>query len=163
MSSPNRSTQQDRFRKIVPTIPKYLDQPRIILAGVTFTPASLVQFFQDQVQLLDDATQARAALRQAVQAIHENKTTKGPILRAFNDLVLSMYANQPTVLAEFGVPPRKTPTKTVETKQGAIEKALATRAARHTMGKRQKEKVKGVVPSPEPGAAPSQTPEPVPP
>ncbi len=93
MSAPNRSTQQNRFRKIVPAIQRYLGQPQILLAGVTFTPASLVQFFQDHV-------------------------------------------NQPTVLAEFGVPPRKTPTTTVETKALAVQKNLATRAARHTMGKR---------------------------
>ncbi len=160
MATPNRPTQQDRFRKIIVAIQKYLSQlTQIILAGVTFTPASLVQFFQDQVKLLDDATAARAALRQAAQAIKENKTTKGPVLRAFNDFVLSMFVNQPTVLADFGVPPRKTATKKVDTKQTAVEKALATRKARHTMGKRQKQKVKGVVPAP----APAPSPEPVPP
>ncbi len=156
MATPNRPTQQDRFRKIIVAIQKYLSQlTQIILAGVTFTPASLVQFFQDQVKLLDDATAARAALRQAAQAIKENKTTKGPVLRAFNDFVLSMFVNQPTVLADFGVPPRKTATKKVDTKQTAVEKALATRKARHTMGKRQKQKVKGVVPAPAPAQAPA--------
>src|SRR5579859_4498745 len=82
--STNRPCQQDRFRKIVAAIPRYLSNlTQIILAGVTFTPASLVQFFLDQIKMLDDATAARAALHSASQAIKAAKGTKGPILKAF--------------------------------------------------------------------------------
>jgi hypothetical protein len=43
----------------------------------------------------------------------------------------------------------------VATKAKAVEQALATREARHTMGKKQKQSIKGVVPS---TAAPVATP-----
>ncbi len=164
MAAPSRPTQQDRFRKIIAAIQKYLSNlAQIILAGVTFTPATLIQFFQDQVKLLDDATNARAQLHQAVEAIKENKTTKGPILKGFNDFVLSMFNNQPAILAEFGVAARKVPQKKTDTKAQAVAQLRATRKARNTMGRRQKQKVKGVVPSPAPAPTPSPTPEPVPP
>ena len=165
MPSTNRPSQQDRFRKIVAAIPRYLSNlTQIILAGVTFTPASLVQFFLDQIKMLDDATAARAALHSASQAIKAAKGTKGPILKAFNDFILSMFANQPTALADFVVNARKTAVKPVNQKALAAAKGDATRKARNTMGKKQKAKVKGTVapailavldPSPGPVHAPS--------
>jgi hypothetical protein len=160
----NRPTQQDRFRKIIEAIPKYLTTVvQIVLAGVGFTPQTLVQFFQDQVKLLDDATNARAKLHQAVQAIKDNKSTKGAVLKAFTDYILSVFVNQPAVLAEFGVTPRKTPPKPVATKAVAVAKLKATRTARHTMGKRQKQLVKGVLPAPgSPAAAPAPAASPAP-
>ena len=49
--------------------------------------------------------------------------------------------------------PDKVVEKSVETKKVAAEKARRTRKARHTMGKWQKEKIKGVVPADPPAAA----------
>ena len=46
-------------------------------------------------------------------------------------------------LADFGLKPDKEPEKSVAVKAEAIAKAKATRDARHTMGKRQRKKVRG--------------------
>jgi hypothetical protein len=51
------------------------------------------------------------------------------------------------MLAGFGMSvPKSTGKKTVETKAKAIAQSQATREARHTMGKKQKKSIKGVVP-----------------
>jgi hypothetical protein len=166
MTAPNRATQLDRLRKVVAAIPKHLSNVHeIILAGVSFTPASLVQFFLDQIKLLDDATNALANLHAAVKAIKSNKVTKGPTLRAFDAFVLSMFLSEPATLAEFGRSAPKVPVKGVGTKALAVEKLRATRTARNTMGKKARLKVKGQVdpavvaaltsPQPPPAAGPS--------
>jgi hypothetical protein len=147
MPTPNRPTQQDNFRKIVQAIPQYLSHvATILLAGTSFTPTTLVQFFEQQIALLDDATSAKALLAQKVAAIKANKATQGAVLKGFNDFILGAFANQPATLASFAVTPRKVPVKTANIKALAAAKVVATRTARKTMGKRQRKAVKGVVP-----------------
>jgi hypothetical protein len=59
---------------------------------------------------------------------------------------VTAFGNQPDVLADFGLVPRKAPTPlTVEQKAAAAAKRKATRAARNTMGAVQKKKVVGTV------------------
>jgi hypothetical protein len=61
-------------------------------------------------------------------------------------------------LADFGLKPRKTRTpRTPEQKAASVAKSLATRAARHTMGSKQKAKVTGAAPHAAPVTAPSPT------
>ena len=48
---------------------------------------------------------------------------------------------------DFGFPPPKKPEITVEAKALAVARRKATREARGTMGKRQKERVLGVAPA----------------
>jgi hypothetical protein len=146
MATPNRPTQQDNFRKIIQAIPQFLSNVvTILLASTSFTPTTLVEFFQNQISLLDDATKAKALLAQKVAAIKANKATGGAIVKAFNDFVLGAFSNQPATLAAFAVTPRKVTPKTSNIKALAAAKLVATRSARNTMGRRQRQDVKGTV------------------
>jgi hypothetical protein len=49
---------------------------------------------------------------------------------------------------DMGFAPRKVAKRTVETKQHAVQQSIATREARHTMGKKQRSRIKGVVVAP---------------
>ena len=73
-----------------------------------------------------------------------------------------MFGGSIDTLATFGLEPRKTPaTVPPVEKVVAVQKALATRKARNTMGPKQKAKIKGTVPATAPAtppAAPSPTP-----
>ena len=55
------------------------------------------------------------------------------------------FSTSPDVLADFGINPKARTPLTVEAKAAAVAKRTATRAARHTMGSRQKEGIKGDV------------------
>jgi hypothetical protein len=71
--------------------------------------------------------------------------------------ILGSYgASALQMLQDFGFTPPKPRggRKTASSKAQAVVQAKATRVARHTMGKRQKSKIKGSVP-----AQPSTTPE----
>jgi hypothetical protein len=59
--------------------------------------------------------------------------------------VKAAYGNSPDVLADFGIQTKARVPLTVDAKLTAAAKRAATRAARHTMGKRQKNAIKGDV------------------
>lgn len=56
------------------------------------------------------------------------------------------FGGDPQALADFGLPPRRTPTPpTAETKAAAVAKREATREARGTKGPKAKQKIHGTV------------------
>jgi hypothetical protein len=64
---------------------------------------------------------------------------------AFVSFVKAAFGTQPDVLADFGLHPKARAQLTVEKKTAAAVKRKATRAARHTMGSKQRKRVKGDV------------------
>jgi hypothetical protein len=67
-------------------------------------------------------------------------------MSAFVQFLRAAFGNQPDVLADFGLQPKKAATAlTTEEKAAAAAKRAATRAKRNTMGPVQKKKVKGTV------------------
>jgi hypothetical protein len=60
--------------------------------------------------------------------------------------VKATFGSSPDVLADFGLAPKARAQVTVEAKAVAAAKRKATRAARHTMGPKQKKGITGVVP-----------------
>lgn len=84
---------------------------------------------------------------------HDENGKVSPIFIELVHQLHSMYGNQPAMLGDFGVSPRKTTKLTPEQEVQAIAKRKATRAARHTMGAKQKLAVKGVVADPVEGPA----------
>ncbi len=61
-------------------------------------------------------------------------------------------------LTKIGFEPRKVPKVPVKTKAAAADKTVATRKARHTMGKVQKKDIKGTPATAAPGASPAPAP-----
>src|SRR5215472_14378645 len=65
---------------------------------------------------------------------------------SYRSLLIGMYTSDPKTLSDFDITPRKKAPKPKTAKQlVAVQKAEATRKARHTMGKVQKKSVKGTV------------------
>ncbi len=77
--------------------------------------------------------------------------------------LLVFYAGQVQTLTDFGLTARKTPVVSPETMVAAAAKAKATRAARHTLGKKQKAKITGTVVTTAPAVPPPATPPAAPP
>jgi hypothetical protein len=141
----NRVTQQDRDRKTIAAIRKYLvTLQSILIAGVTYTPDQLIALFQKDADLADAATRARGNLFAAAQAASAQRTLMRPVLVGFRSFLHNQFSD-PSIVAEFGFTPRKQGKPSVETKATAAVKAKATRVARHTLGKNQKQAIKGDV------------------
>jgi hypothetical protein len=156
----NRTTQQDRNRKSIAAIQKYLSQlASMFIAGVAYTPAQFIALLQKDVDLADAASNAKEDLRVAAAAAREQRATMAPIMVGFRAFLENMFTD-PSTIAEFGFPVRSRTGLTVEAKAVAADKRAATRAARHTMGPKQKKDIKGTVAPTEP-ETPSPAPAPV--
>jgi hypothetical protein len=119
---------------------------QMTLAGSTFTPAQLTTELQKVVQLQADVDAARAATKAKVAAMAAQMPALRTIMSALVQFIRAAFGNQPDVLADFGLEPRKVATPlTVEQKATAAAKRAATRAKRNTMGAVQKKSVKGTV------------------
>src|SRR3979409_1544989 len=87
------------------------------------------------------------------------RTSVTRVLRGLREHLLNVFGDTSPALADFGLAPPKKPVTTPEKKDAAADKMRATRAARHTMGKKQKKAIKGVVPATAPEAPPPPSPE----
>ncbi len=172
MSGSSRLVKEAADQKMLVGIQQYLSTfPTITVGKQSFKPTDLVTVLQDRIansQAVQTATAARSA---AVKMDRDHRTQTAPAVGALKRVVQGMFPGSPDILAVFGLQPLKAGTRTVATKAAAVEKTLATRAARHTMGPKQKEGIKGTLPSASTGSAatpapvtePVVTPAPVPP
>jgi hypothetical protein len=143
----NRTTTRAHDGQIIAGIRAHLgDVPTLRLAGQTYTLAELTKFFENRIE----ATLAVAALRtQWIAASAKYEALDGQaskIARSLRDYLVNEHGEGASLLADFGfVPPRKAPPRTPEENVSRAAKAAATRAARRTMGKKQKAAIKGAV------------------
>ena len=119
---------------------------QLIIGSGTYTPVQVANQLLAFAKLRTDVDTAKAALK----ATLVDEEAQGPALREFLLAVLqyvrAAYGNSPDILADFGVPPKKTRTPlTVEQKAAAAAKREATREARGTVGSRKRKTVKGNV------------------
>jgi hypothetical protein len=149
-SSPNKPTALSLDQKHIGGVDKYFSSNRsILLAGTDITPAALKAVFQDDIDATNalDAAEAQAKQRRATQRAARKKASA--TRRDLKAYILGNYG--PTavqMLDDFGfTAPKPRGVRKVATKAQAVAQAEATRKARHTMGKKQRAKVKGKVPA----------------
>jgi hypothetical protein len=91
-----------------------------------------------------------AALAKYLETVREAKRLYSESRGLFSDLRAYLWTsegNHPKRLGDYGLAPRRPAGATsVRVKAAAADKRLATRKARHTMGKQQKKQVKGAKP-----------------
>jgi hypothetical protein len=160
----NRTTLQNRCRNAIAGIKKDLSSvTTITLEGVDYTPATLMALLQSDIDLGDATVTARATWLLAVKKEQAMHVQINGLLAALKAYVIQKYGSGAVALqADFGFSPKKTVVKTVATKSEAATKAIATRAARHTMGSKQKKAIHGVLPATEPVTPATTTTNPTP-
>jgi hypothetical protein len=159
----NKPTRKDRLRVLASGVQKHYPNVALILAGRTFQPSELEQAIQQDIDATDATEKARAAWRAQVQAEKDSHRNLAPVLRALRSQIVAQFGDgqgAAGVLSDFGYSPQRVPKKTTATKAAAVDKALATRKARHTMGSKQKKDVHGTVPTAPPAPSPAPSPKP---
>ncbi|HEX4447255.1 MAG TPA: hypothetical protein VH044_10985 [Polyangiaceae bacterium] len=157
----NRLGQIAGAQAMVTGVQKHLATlPSFSVGSQMLTPGDIVKIYQDRAAIAQAAEAAHAATTAAVKMERDKRAQTASVTRAFRRIVQGMFAESPDTLADFGLKPLKVGTKTVATKSGAIAKTKATRVARHTLGSKQKEKIKGTV-SPTAPEVPPTAPTPV--
>ena len=140
------------LQNLIDGIGKHLSSATsITLAGTPYPPAAIEKLLQELIDAINAGVAARTAARDAVRAEREKARALDPLIQALKSYLLGVYSDAGT-LADFGLAPRK-PRRVLTQSDGAasVEKRRATRDARHTLGKRQKLRIKGSVAPPTTG------------
>jgi hypothetical protein len=143
-STNNKPSRSDRNRKMISGTQKHLaSASAIVVSGVSYTPAAVEKVFQGAIDAADATAAVTAAFHKAAAAERDANKSSGALYRGMKTYLTNQYALQPDVLADFGIEivTRQAPDAT--TVAAAVVKRADTRAARHTMGKRQKSAVTG--------------------
>jgi hypothetical protein len=160
-ASPNsilnvRGTQKLMLQKTIDGLKKHEGTlSSLILGGTAYSTADLVAALQSRLDAANAVDTAYAAWRAAVRADYEARARTKDLLSDLRQTLLAAFRGSIETLADFGLVGRKPRVIAPETLVVAAQKARATRAARHTMGKRQREAIKGTLPAPssEPGVS----------
>jgi hypothetical protein len=146
-TTPNKSMLQNHEQSVLTAIDKYFSGvSTLTLVGVSYTPAALKTVLTNDLATQTATTALLGQYTVAVQAANQSKAKAQALLKLLRSFLVSQYgSNLAAVLKDFGYSTASTrpPKKTVKEKVLAVDKSLATRAARHTLGKKQKKEVTG--------------------
>jgi hypothetical protein len=159
MSTLSKVDRVSNDRRLIAGIQKHLGKAgTLFLNGKKYTSAQLVSLLQARIDATEAVPPAEGAWMKVVKAERDQLAATKPIVDAARTVLLAMFGSSVDILSDFGLAPltrtEPTPAKKVE----AARKAKATRAARHTQGKKQKLKIKGAAPAAEPVIASPATP-----
>jgi hypothetical protein len=154
-----RSKQQAILQKMTEGLQKHGNAVgSFMIAGTSFKTADLITVLQSRLDATKAAESTRAAWQSAVKADHDERAKTKVFLSGLRQALLVAFAGSIDTLADFGLVARKARVISPEKKVAAAERARATRAARHTMSKKQKAAIKGTVAPTAPPTAPSASP-----
>ena len=145
---PNKTTALALNKKISEGVDKYFSKVKsLTVGGTTYTPKSLLAVLNAENDASSAVDSTRAQLDAQVVTHRSAKVTAAALRSALKTYILGTYGKKAVqMLGDFGMRVPKAPgARTVDEKSKAVAKTLATRAARHTMGKKQKLRVTGVV------------------
>jgi hypothetical protein len=147
MSSGTKQARVAHDQGLIAGINKRFTTASLIIDGQTCNAAALVAPLTQRVTSGNGVIADRAALIAAEKADVALAASTAVFVSSIVEAVYAAFANDAGALADFQLLPRKKPSMTPAQKLAASEKAKATRAARHTMGPKQKLLVTGSTPA----------------
>jgi hypothetical protein len=156
-TQPNRTQQQTVDQKLIDGLKKHEQTLTfLVIGGTSLKTVDLIGILQARIDSANTAVSTRATWQTGVKADQDERAKTKTIVSGLRQALLVAFAGSIDTLADFGLKPRKQPApRTPEQKAAAVAKAKATRAARHTMGTKQKAQVKGTVPQAVPATPPA--------
>jgi hypothetical protein len=141
----NKTVRLNADQQLISGIVKHLGDGTLTFDGKKYTAADIVSVLQKRVDVANNVTATKAAHTNALTIEREEVAQTASFVASVRHVLKVMFAKSADALADLGLSPRPRRPSTVGQKVGAVAKALATRAARHTMGRRQRERIHGVV------------------
>ena len=135
----NLTTQNQSFNNLLAGL-KQNANASFTIGGTTYTSTQLQKIVQSILTALAAVPVAKGAYHDAVANVDELLNDNHDVILGLKQL-LQIQDGTSGGLAAYGLQPKKAGTKTVATKASAASKALETRAARHTMGPKEKAKI----------------------
>jgi hypothetical protein len=142
-----KQTKVQRDRDAIAGIEKHFARSeKLLLDGVRYASADLVEILDERIALSEAVVAAKAAWQEAMRKERENAAKTERVVASLRKALHVMFGKDVESLVDFGVTPHKERRPlSAEEKVAVVAKILSTRAARHTMGKRQRLKIKGDV------------------
>jgi hypothetical protein len=135
----SRANTIDSLQKLIDGLNKHASTaPSVMLAGVTLRPSDVAAKLQALIAEFNAATTAATAWHNQVMTERNAAQQTKPLLLLVRRTLEAAYASQLDVLADFGLTPRKKTVISPQTRAAAAAKAKATRAARGSMGRKQR-------------------------
>ena len=132
--------------------------PSFLLGSTSVQTTDVVTALTSRMTTASTVDSTRATWKAAVLADKNERAKTKALVSGVRQALEVMFAGSVETLADFGLKPRKIPAPlTPEEKVAAVAKAKATRAARHTMGKKQKAGITGTAPQAAPATPPPAT------
>ena len=153
-TKPSKASLAAKERKLIAALAKHFTGAAILtLNGVSYKAKDVQSVLQAHLDATSAADALRAEWQTAVSTAVAKAAAVAGMLPALRAHLISAYGGSSATVADFGFTPKKKAT-TVAAPATGVAKRQATRKARGTMGKKQKEKIVGVVqPAPIPSAA----------
>lgn len=146
--SRNKTNLDVTLQSLVAGVKRHLGTKPIQLLGKTWTPEELEEVLLDHLSELRGTNTLYNQWKVALARYHTRYETELlPLIFALRAFVEAAYGPQSDELGHFGFKARRPRTQTPESKLLAARKARATRKARKTMGRKQREKIHGEVAS----------------
>ena len=127
------------------------------VGGEQMKLADLTAIYQAAIDTRTTLVPQRAAYDKALAARDSAEVTRRATDKKLKAWVVNEFGADSQEAQEFGFLPNKIGEASAATKATAVEKSLATRVARGTKGKRQREKIKGTIVAPAAPAVPAIT------
>jgi hypothetical protein len=138
---------------IVAHLPSVLGSVKVPINGVMMTAAQIVEQIQDHRDTITTLDSLRAEAKAALAIVRARQEAVKATVRCVRSYVTIAFGEHTAQFASLGFSPHKPAEQSAESKAMAVTKALATRAARHTKGKRQKAAIHGIAASSEHASA----------
>jgi hypothetical protein len=124
----------------------------MLIGGKKYSAADLVRLLQGRIDGAKEVTRTKAAWKAAVIAEQSTVKSSAALVAAVRKALSIMYSETVPVLEVLGLEHKPSRPLTVAEKGASVAKVKATRAARHTLGRRQRSRVHGVVANSDPAA-----------
>jgi hypothetical protein len=145
---PNNDDIIAKSRQRLDAIDKHFADAKttLYIDGKPCTVAELRAVYQESLDIRAAIHSQRGVLNALLAKRARIEAQRLAADRALKPWVVNRFGQKSVAALEFGFPPPKVGVMTTEQKVKAVELRLATRKARKTMGKRQREKIKGELP-----------------
>jgi len=141
-------TVKDRLQGLIKGTQQHTPNGTLTFGGASHPVVDLIKLLQSLIDAIDAEVPAKAAYQASVQSMKSARAVVLPLMRDYVDHLRSTNGQNGTVLADYGLSPRKAPApRTAAQKAEAAAKAKETRKLRGTMSPKQKAGIKA-------GAAP---------
>jgi hypothetical protein len=142
----NRTVNQVAIQDLIAGFKKH-DQTitSMFIKGTSMSTASIIAALQTLVDSSSNVVLTRAAWLHAVEVDRDLRAKTRALVTGVRQGLQVAFSDDISTLADYGLKPRQPRVLTPQQKVEATAKAKATRAARHTMGSKQKAQIKGTV------------------